>query len=265
MKYSSENLRLLLREIGLVEQENISDELPRNLYTNNQERILRVLSWLTAAEKAKKDDDFRLMCALAAFNGLYAVPPWQRGVRSNKTSDEPKREVLEHEVINNMIDKLIEFDKEGILLEYLKNERREELEQILANQYLFFGYWQFYDFYRHKMPIARWMKEHGKKNEKIEKYLADDDVAVPLKETMYRIWVLRNQLVHGEAGYKDYYNRSQINECAKFLPPLVGRMLRIMIDNTDSLWGDVPYPPQGDEPNAHLRQFMPLSDKKRTK
>ncbi len=258
MTYSSKELSKLLPEKMELEHTDIAETISRNGYTNNQERVLRVLSWLTAAEKAD-DDDVCLMCALAAFNGLYAVPR-----QLKKISIEHKKAVQDHEIMDPMIDKLIEFDEYDILLKYLKNEQRDDLEKILTNQYLFFGYWKFYETCKN-MPVTSWMKAHGENNEEIEKLLANDDVALPLKEIMHRIWALRNQLLHGEAGYKDYYNRSQIKACANFLPPLVGRMLRIMINNNDFLWGKVPYPPQGKKPNAVMHQFKSLADKKRTK
>ncbi len=235
MKYSSENLRLLLPEIGLVEQKDISEELPRNGYTNNQERVLRVLSWLSSAEKHQKERDYDvcLMCALAAFNGLYAVPPYPYKAPSQETSTKGETD------IKCIINQLIEYDKDLILWEYLSQNK--EWEKIIYNQYLYRDYWK----------GDNWEKNYEKDNRKLRK-LAYKHVKEPLAEIMHRIKVLRNQLMHGEAGYKDYYNRWQVDVCANFLPPLVGRMLRIMIDNKDKFCDEVPYPPQTDKPKTDV-------------
>ncbi len=248
MTYASDDLRSSLRNIKFG-QTDIAEERQRDGYTNHKERVLRVLSWLSAAEKYKEKEDYdvSLMCALAAFNGLYAkaVPLQQRSDKHKKKHEE------DYIIINEMIAKLITHDKggkDGILLEYLKNEGRDEFKEILANQYLYFSFWKYSD-YGHE--------EFNKRNQKIKKFLAECSVVEPLQEVMHRIRELRNQLMHGEAGYEDHYNRWQVIVCANFLPPLVGRMLSIMIYNKHFFRDKVPCPPQT-EPNKRVDKFTSL-------
>ncbi len=276
MTYSSTELSKLLPEKMELEQTDIADKVPRNGYTNNQERVLRVLSWMSAAEESEIVD-VRLMCALVAFNGLYAIPEEQKR----------KMEMSESKIRNDMIVSLINFDKDGILLEYLKNERRDDLEKILASQYLFFDYWEFYDscetphgefsdmdemikiynlhnsYSKNPIPLVPpWATTQSEANKKIWDNLEKGDAAWPLRKIMPRIWALRNQLMHGAAGYNDYYNRSQVEVCANFLLPLVGRMLRIMIDNYNSSWGEVACSPQGGKPDVLTYKYKSLTNKK---
>ncbi len=237
MKYSSDDLRPLLRKIGL-KQTDIAEAQRRDGYTNHKERVLRVLSWLSAAEKYNENSDYDvcLMCAWAAFNGLYAKP-------YNK--EVPKQEDAN---IKDIINDLIDCDKKSVLLEYLlQNEYK--WKKILINQYLYPGYWK---------EWGKWKSRYEDSNKEVNENLLAGKygsslakhVKCPLEQIMLRVKVLRNQLMHGEAGYNDYYNRWQVEACANFLPPLVGCMLKIMIDNADFSWGEVPYPPQC-TPNAH--------------
>ena len=265
MDYTVSRLQKLLPKMGLS-QTDIAAVQPRNKYNNNQERVLRALSWLRAAEKIDSVD-MRLILSLIALNAMYAVSPPKRAKTksSEKQKDNPgqnmeKRKLEEYELVNNFVDKVLKFDKDRILILFLAKEYRDDVEKILSSQYLSIHYW-------HSMgvPIFRgkkeWYKRDGAHIQKVEMDLHDGNPEYPLKHVIHRVRVLRNQLLHGEAGYGDYYNRSQVSTCAKVMPPLLERILFIMINamiNYPSRsWGVVPYPPQGAKPDE--RTFLPTT------
>ncbi len=259
MKYSSKNLRSSLGKIKFG-QTNIAKEQQRDGYTNHKERVLRVLSWLSAAEKYNKEDncdyDVCLMCTLAAFNGLYA--------QHDKINQD-------HQLIDDMITHLIKLDTSHILLKYLQSQKKE-LDEILNNQYLFYGYWCSVS--EDKTSDTSWQEEYNLDNERIRTcYPEGMDYAQKtnkknmkmLSGIIRRIQALRHQLMHGLAGYEDHYNRSQVKVCASFFRPLVGRMLKIIIDNPDlKKWGYVPCPPQR-APDTPADNLILLESKKQSK
>lgn len=242
-KYSSAALKKLLdAELG---QADIAEHRPRNACTNNQERALRAVSWIQAAEEAPASSpDARLIFSLIAFNALYAQ---RRGAKS--AGEEAKDHVLIAEFVD---EKLMPLDREKILLRYVRKEEREAVEEILASPYMFWGYWQEIGEGAKGGTASQWISWHGRDNQNFEKLLEDGDIATALKKIIYRVRVLRNQVLHGEAGFGDYYNRRQVGHCAKFMLGLTARMARIFLENMnrpDVNWGPVQCPPQGDNPD----------------
>ena len=63
-----------------------------------------------------------------------------------------------------------------------------------------------------------------------------------LKTLFDRLYVLRNQLVHGGATWNGTVNRSQVTEGAAVLANLVSVFIDIMMDNADHDWGKPFYP-----------------------
>ena len=57
-----------------------------------------------------------------------------------------------------------------------------------------------------------------------------------------RLYVLRNQLVHGGATWNGTVNRSQVIDGAAVLANLVPVFIDIMMDNPDHDWGKPFYP-----------------------
>ena len=273
MIYKVSELKKLLPKMGLL-QTDIAAEQSRNKYSNNQERILRALSWLHAAEK-NDNVDMRLICSLIALNAMYAVPTSKRdkaaspekqahnSEQSATGQNTEKQKTDEYELINSFIVKVLKSDKSDILISFLAKDYRDDVETILSNQYLSIHYWRSGapGFFNKRRGKKEWYKRDGGHIQRVEMDLHDGKPEYPLEHVVHRVRVLRNQLLHGEAGYGDYYNRAQVAICAKVMLPLLGRMLFIMIkamiNHPTRSWGVVPYPPQGEKPNE--RTFLPMT------
>ena len=271
MGYKVSELQKLLPKMGLS-QTDIAAEQSRNKHSNNQERVLRALSWLRAAEK-NDNVDMRLIFSLIALNAMYAVPASKRAKTAssekpthNSEQNTEKQKTEEYELINSFIAKVLKFDKSDILILFLVEEYRDGVEAILSSQYLSRHYWHpgAPVFFANKRGKKEWYKRDGEHLERVQKDLHDGKPEYPLEHVVHRVRVLRNQLLHGEAGYGDYYNRTQVIICAKVMPPLLGRMLFIMINAMITYptrsWGVVPYPPQGGKPDERTILPMALRD-----
>ena len=57
-----------------------------------------------------------------------------------------------------------------------------------------------------------------------------------------RLYVLRNQLVHGGATWNSSVNRDQVRDGTRILAFLVPLFIDLMMDNPDIAWGDPCYP-----------------------
>ena len=57
-----------------------------------------------------------------------------------------------------------------------------------------------------------------------------------------RLYVLRNQLMHGGATWNGGVNREQVRNGNAILEILVPRFIDLMMDHPDEAWGQPPYP-----------------------
>ena len=57
-----------------------------------------------------------------------------------------------------------------------------------------------------------------------------------------RLYVLRNQLVHGGATWNSQVNRAQVSDGARILGTLVPLILGIMIEHPELDFGEILYP-----------------------
>ena len=74
------------------------------------------------------------------------------------------------------------------------------------------------------------------------KSLLNNDTAAVLAVVFDRLYVLRNQLVHGGATWNGDVNRQQVRDGAAILSFLVPLVLELMMDHPELELGDVLYP-----------------------
>ena len=72
--------------------------------------------------------------------------------------------------------------------------------------------------------------------------MAERETAKILSTLFDRLYVLRNQLVHGGATWSSSVNRDQVRDGTKVLGWLVPVMIDVMMDNPDRDWGKPFYP-----------------------
>ena len=240
----------------------------RDGFGNDRERLLRALTWFERAENANSDDG-KVLSAYIALNSLFG-----------RLEDDRKPEDGEKppEWSWVFVRKLIKHDGNKTLLAFVRKEE-EMIVRIINNRYLLREFWQsafgggadWQAQQRQTMDrvkdsirqLKEWRRAH-KKNPRIEpSFEIRKSAARVLINAISRVRVLRNQMVHGACCYGDNYNRSQMRDCAAFLLPLVGRMIKIMLSAKDtggSEWGEVPSPPQGVPDDAQNKTAKPLGD-----
>ena len=93
-----------------------------------------------------------------------------------------------------------------------------------------------------KKNFPNWEDSFIKANRRVEYALKEKNSQVILGILMERLYVLRNQLIHGGATWNSGKNRDQVSDGNKFLKDFVPCLLEIMLKYPNANWGDNNYP-----------------------
>jgi len=212
-------------------QRKIRDGFP----TNHALRVHRALSWLQRAELAAVDPDAAFIFYWIAFNAAYADE------RPDMTP------TGERKCFEDYFDKLGALDKDDRVYKAIWTKFAGSIRQLLDNQYVFQPFWS----YHNQVPgHADWQERFASSKRRINKALAGKETKVILGCVFDRLYVLRNQLVHGGATWNSKVNRAQVKDGARILAFLVPLFIDIMMDNPSVNWGAPYYPVVDEQPKA---------------
>jgi hypothetical protein len=189
-------------------------------------RVHRALSWLGRAEKERSDDDARFVFLWIAFNAAYAT-------ESHDT------EMTEAISFRTFLRKLVKLDTAGRLGYLVWREFPSSIRLLLKNEYVFKDFWQYQN---GLMSADEWESRFKKSRRAAELALAGGDTLKVLLIVLKRLYVLRNQLMHGGATWNGAVNRDQVRDCANLLGKLVPIVIEIMMDHPQHDWGAATYP-----------------------
>ena len=189
-------------------------------------RIHRALSWLDRAEQCE-DDDGRFIFLWIGFNAAYANEFYDSGY------------FTEQKVFQNFIQRLVDLDQENVLYELLWTEFSGSVRLLLDNQYIFGPFWEYQN---ERMTEDVWQKKFAKAKAAASKALASHNTTVVLAIIFSRLYVLRNQLIHGGATWNSGVNRDQLRDSANILSKLVPQIIKILMDHPHEVWGEACYP-----------------------
>lgn len=189
-------------------------------------RIHRALSWLQRAAQCD-DADGRFVFLWIAFNAAYAqeIPQHQR--------------LSEQETFRAFLRKLHALDSEKKLDALVWKEFSGPLRILLDNPYVFESFW---DFHRGLISEADWQDRFSRGKQRAHKLLAQGQTPELLALVFQRIYTLRNQLMHGGATWNSMVNRAQLQDCVNLMSKLVPVVIEIMLNSSDTIWGDACYP-----------------------
>ncbi len=190
-------------------------------------RVHRALSWLYRAEQLSDDADGRFIFLWIAFNAAYA-----------SEIDERYR-LSEQATFREFIAKLLELDGKGRFEALVWTEFSSSIRTLLENRFVFFDFWMHQ---KGEISAAEWESRFSAANVAAKKALGRRDTETTLGVVLSRIYVLRNQLMHGGATWNGSVNRDQMRDCVQFLGQLVPLIIEVMLDNPNTLWGDACFP-----------------------
>lgn len=196
-------------------------ELPEILIV----RLHRAISWLKAAEEHEKNIDLQFVGLWISFNACYAI------------DDRSELTLTEREMFSEFIGKLVGCDREGHFFQLLWKKFSGPVRMLIENEYVYKPFWDY-----QRGQIKDWKRLHQRSIDESKQYLSVGNVAALLEVVLDRLYVLRNQLLHGGATYKSKVNRSQLRDGCNMLKLLVPLTIELMLNNSELDWGKVHYP-----------------------
>lgn len=212
-----------LRHLALKEkQRSIRDGFSTELTM----RVHRGLSWYGRACKEVDDTDVRFILLWIAFNATYA-------------SDIDVEFGGDREKFRLFFKTLIDLDRGEQIYGLVWSRFSNEVRLLLDNPYVFAPFWA----HQNGVPgNENWRDRLDRSKHAIGKAMASKDTPTILSIQFDRLYVLRNQLVHGGSTWGSKVNRDQVRDGAAILLNLIPIFIDIMMDNPQHAWGMPFYP-----------------------
>lgn len=190
-------------------------------------RVHRAVSWIGRAEGAA-DADARFLFLWIAFNALYAEDHDPSGWGSERKDQQRFFEAMDSCArVSGVHDAIWTRYYDAIL-------------RLIRNHYAYWAFWK----HRNAVPgFADWQARWERENARIKTTLFAHDTRSLLKILFDRLYVVRNQLLHGGATWGGRLNRSQVEDGAAILGTLVPIFVELIMDHPDRDWGRPHYAP----------------------
>lgn len=190
-------------------------------------RTHRALSWLQRAEQETGDYDVRFIFLWIAFNAAYA----------NDLND--RHRFSEKRLLLGFLDRLIKGDKDNLLYHTVWDQFPQSIRSLLNNKYIYQPFWECHS---SRESDNDWAARFEHDTKVVHRALREMNTEKILAVLFERLYVLRNQLVHGGATWNSSVNRTQMRDGANIMGSLVPIIIHLMMENSGELWGDPSYP-----------------------
>lgn len=190
-------------------------------------RVHRAISWLGRAERETDDRDAAFIFYWIAFNAAYADDIRQAVASGERNSFE------------DYFAKLIGLDKEHRIYNAIWEKFSASIRVILDNRFVFQPFWN----HLNGMDgYEDWEERLTRSRARTNSALQRRDTHAVLGALFDRLYVLRNQLVHGGATWKSEVNRAQVRDGAAILAFLLPIFIDLMMSSPGTDWGAPFYP-----------------------
>lgn len=194
-------------------------------------RVHRSLSWLRRAQAETSDLDVRFILLWIGFNAAYAGD-----IEASAASPAPEGE---RGLFQAFFSTLVRFDSRHRVYDMVWERFSQEIRLLLGNRYVYHPFWQ----HQNGVPgYDDWPEKLERSKTAINHALREHDTVRILSILFDRLYVLRNQLVHGGATWNSEVNRDQVRDGASLLGCLLPIFIDLMMDNPDHEWPMPNYP-----------------------
>lgn len=194
-------------------------------------RVHRALSWLRRAEAEDQDHDVRFILLWIGFNAAYAGD-----VEASASDSAPEGE---RGLFQTFFSTLVKFDARHRVYDAVWQRFSHEIRLLLDNRYVYHPFWQHQN---GASGYGDWELKLERSRTAIKHALRDHDTARILSILFDRLYVLRNQLVHGGATWNSDVNRDQVRDGTSILSCLLPIFIDLMMDNPEHTWPMPNYP-----------------------
>ncbi|WP_425640652.1 hypothetical protein ACPUEK_10270 [Marinomonas gallaica] len=189
-------------------------------------RLHRSLSWLKQAE-ISEDDDSQFIFLWIAFNAAYAQDSAEKYYNTEKDK------------YSAFIERLVGLDANKKLYGLVWSHYSSTIRSILNNEFILADYWRFQS---GDIKESDWMDARALATKAAHTALANNDTTTVLSIILSRLYVLRNQIMHGGATHGSKANRKQLTDCTTFMSQIVPLVIELMMAGQDQVWGDAAFP-----------------------
>ncbi|MHB2165668.1 hypothetical protein [Alsobacter sp. R-9] len=205
-------------------------------------RVHRALSWFTRAEEAADDLDVRFILLWIAFNSAYAADIGREGTNGDGADGGAGADRAwsgERRRFRAFFERLVALDKGDRIYNAVWTRFPHEIRVLLDNRYVFAPFWD----HQNGVPgCADWEDRFAAGRRAVAAAMAAKDTARLLEIVFDRLYVLRNQIVHGGATWNSSVNRHQVRDGAAVLGWLMPVFIDLMMDHPGEDWGSPFYP-----------------------
>lgn len=188
-------------------------------------RLHRAISWLARAEREADDPDAAFVFLWISLNAAYAR--------------EFSRDESERDRFHQFVATLVALDAGRMLHAVLFDTFSGPIRTLIDNYFVFEPFWTAL---REHDASNRWEVSFAASKKAALSAVVLQDTATVLSIVFDRLYVLRNQLVHGGATWNSQVNRQQLRDGAAILGTLLPLMLSVMLDHPGHDFGEVLYP-----------------------
>ena len=195
-------------------------------------RLRRCVSWLGRAERElfehrPPDPDAAFVFYWIAFNATYA-----------EDSAHPDG-TTEREKFNAYFGNVVKLDDRRLIYNAIWNRFSKEVRSCLENPFMYEPFWKHYNGIE---GHADWKDRFEREKRRTHRALGRMDTVAILRAMFDRMYVLRNQIVHGGATHQGSVNRRQVQDGARIMAFLSPLFVDLMMDNPEREWGRPYYP-----------------------
>lgn len=190
-------------------------------------RAHRALSWLQRAEREQDDPDAQFIFLWIAFNAAYG-----HEIEDRSAYPDPR-------IFKSFLGRIVDADSAGLIYALVWNAFNGPIRLLLDNQYVFREFWEFQN---GRLDEDTWKRKFEQSRAVANQALAKVDTLTVLAVLLDRLYVLRNQLLHGAATWRGAKNRQQVRDGAAIMSRLVPVVLHLMLDLGHQVWGDASFP-----------------------
>ena len=189
-------------------------------------RVHRALSWYDRAENAE-DDDAKFIFLWIAFNAAYAEEIGDATVTGQRS------------IFQTFFDRLVAADTNHQIYNAVSNQFSVPVQVLMNNPFVFQPFWKHHN---GQDGYEDWETKFSDSRDIFSKVIKKKKTGTMLSLIYDRLYVLRNQLIHGGATWNSDVNRRQVEDGAKILGFLVPVFIDLMMDNPNDDWGKPYYP-----------------------
>ena len=190
-------------------------------------RMRRAISWgLRGDDALTRDDlDAAFIFYWVAFNAVYG--------------EEREERTEEREKIARYLQRIVRLDHEAMIYRSLWAAYSGPVRVLLENQYVYGPFWKHFN---GTSGYEGWRQRFEEEQRKVQQALGSQDALTMLTILFDRLYVLRNQLVHGGATWNGSINRSQVRDGAGLIAFLARQFISLMLGFPTEEWGPAYYP-----------------------